>query len=280
MARIESLSIFKQNGSDKELLKEVYNGVIDNIQSTTISAKLKNQELSGDISSGSVEAKRFVNATVNEYGTARGNGKGTAVKAAPVTVAIDKHIEIIEEVEDADAKMYGVEDLIKRRSNNHGMRIKKTLERAFFECAVNAGTEATLTATTEKGQIDEMIVALQELKNDFVDGVDTMYMDLVCRPSFYTAIQNEIDTVSNPNIDSAAAEIKVYHGVEIDKSTDLPNGVNAVLMVKGSVAQPVSITENGLEKIPLSKAYGFGAFVDYGTKAVSPDLILVAKSAE
>lgn len=280
MSRVESLSIFKQNGSDKELLKEIYNGVIDNIQSTTISAKLKNQDLSGDIDGGSVEAKRFVNATVNEYGTARGNGKGSAVKAAPVTVKINKHVEIIEEVEDSDAKMYGVEDLIKRRTNNHGMRIKKLLEREFFACAVNAGTELDLVATTEKAKVDEAINALAETKNDFVDGVDTMYMHITCRPTFYTAIQNEIDVLSNPNVNSATAEIREYHGVEIDKSTDLPANVDFVIMVRGSVAQPAVITENGLEKLQLSKAYGFGAFVDYGTEAVSPDLILVAKSAE
>ena len=50
---------------------------------------LKNTDLSGDPTSGTVEGKRFVNVVGQAYGTARSAGKGNKVKAKPVIVAID-----------------------------------------------------------------------------------------------------------------------------------------------------------------------------------------------
>ena len=280
MAKITSLSLYLENGTDKDYLKESYGKVIENIQSKNISSELKNQELSGDINSGTVEAKRFVNAVSNEYGTARAGGAGAKVKAKPVTVAMNVDKEIIEEVEDKDVAMYGVEGLIDRRVKNHEMRVSKDLERAFFNEAATAGTTATVTETTATAKVDEVIVALETTKNDFVDGVDRMYMTVVVNPKVYTALQSEIDTLANPNVNSASATINEYHGCKIKKSTDLGEGIDFIVMVDGSVAQPVRYTLSNLAKIPMSNAYSFGIFYSYGTKAVAPDLILVAKSAE
>ena len=84
------------------VVSELYGKVIENVQKALISAGLKNTDLSGDPSSGSVEAKRFVNASSQEYGTARAAGKGNAVKAKPVTVVVDTNREIVEEIEEKD----------------------------------------------------------------------------------------------------------------------------------------------------------------------------------
>ena len=59
----------------------------------------------------------------------------------------------------------------------------------------------------------------------------------------------------------------------------MPAGVNAIAMAEGSIAQPVLPTIDDVVKIQQSNAYSFGLFYDYGTKAVTEDLIFVYKGA-
>lgn len=68
MSRIESLAILATDKGN-DFLAEKYGVVIDNIATGTISAQLKNKDLSGDPTTGSVEAKRFCNSKSNPYGT-------------------------------------------------------------------------------------------------------------------------------------------------------------------------------------------------------------------
>ena len=126
MARLDSLSIVLQtNTSAKDKLAEEYGKVIENVQKNTISALLKNTDLSGDPDSGTVEAKRFANATAQNYGTARGHGYADKIEAKPVVVALDTNKELIEEVEEKDLQTYGVNGLIERRVANQGASIKR-----------------------------------------------------------------------------------------------------------------------------------------------------------
>ena len=81
----------------------------------------KNTDLSGDPTAGIVNAKRFANATAKTYGTARTNVRGEKIEALPVPVAISDKDEFIEEVEEADLAMYGVDGLISRRVQNQGL---------------------------------------------------------------------------------------------------------------------------------------------------------------
>ena len=144
MARIESLNVLL-DPSGKDYLAELYGKVIDNIQKNTLSSTLKNTDLSGTPTSGTVEARRFVNAASKDYGTARGAGKGDAVKAKPVTVAIDQDKEIVEELEDKDVSLYGVDGVLQRRSSNHVLTMTRELERAFFAEAVATGAQFSTT---------------------------------------------------------------------------------------------------------------------------------------
>ena len=59
MARISSLNVLLTD-SGKDFLAEQYGKVIANIQKNPISSQLKNTDLSGSPTSGTVEAKRFV----------------------------------------------------------------------------------------------------------------------------------------------------------------------------------------------------------------------------
>ena len=278
MARIDSLSIQLQtDASAKDKLAESYGKVIENLEKSTISSVLKNTDLSGDPASGTVEAKRFANAIAQNYGTARGNGYANKVKAKPVVVALDTNKEFIEEVEEKDLRTYGIGGLIEKRTTNQGGAMKRLLERAFFTEAVNSGSALTLSSDTIEGKFEEAIQEIETTKNDFVDGVERDLINIICSPATYGQIRTYLDKgVNNSNVSTAVGEFGQFHGVDVYSSVYLPNGVDFIIMVKGSVAQPVIPSIYNPAKIELSDATGFGIFLYFGTKAVTPELIKYA----
>ena len=292
MARINSLSILLST-SGKDQLAEKYGPVIENLQKATISGALKNTELSGDPTTGTVEAKRFVNAASAAYGTARAAQKGTGVKASPVTVALNVDKEIIEEIEEKDVRLYGVDNVINRRVSNHGKSMERELERAFFKEAATAGTTITLTQTSINEKVEELIQSIEATKNDFVDGVDRDMISIVLDTATYGELRSFLDTgTHNANVDTNAKEFGLFHGVRVYSSVYLPTltapaadskttttTVHMIGMVNGSVALPVMPTVAAPEKIQLSNAIGFGIFYSYGAKAVMPDLIKVVSTS-
>ena len=278
MARIESLNILTTDDG-KDFLAELYGKVIENVERQLVSAKIKNRDLSGDPQAGTVEAKRFANSSSKKYGTARAAGKGDAVKAKPVTVPIDQDMEIIEELEKKDITLYGVDGILTRRLNNHVQTMVAELEDAFFAEGKKEGTKITPTATAIEDEIEEAIQTCENVKNDFVRGVPRSMINLVCNTSYYGKIRTYLDKVSRPNIDSTAEEFMEYHGVKAFSSTNLPAGVDYMVMVDGAIAQPVMSDEYEAEKLQQSQAYSVELFYHYGTKAVTPDLIFYKESA-
>ncbi len=273
MARYDSLNVLlTTDGKDK--LAEDYGKVIANVMARMTSSNMKNVDLSGTPTAGSVEAKRFVNRTSNAYGTARSGGKGQAVTAKPVTVAIDQDKELITEIEEKDVALYGVDSFIQRAQAQDENAMILELERAFYSEACTAGTALTLKATDAVAKAEELIQAVETVKNDFVDGVDRTMIHLVCAPSFYGELRTYIDKVNDGG--ASAEEINLFHGVKVYSSVYLPAGKKAVVMAEGAIAQPVLPTVCDPERVPLSNAIATGLFYSYGTKAVAEDLIFHA----
>lgn len=280
MARINSLNILLES-SGKDYLAELYGRVIENVQKNLVSAGMKNQDLSGDPASGTVEAKRFANANSKDYGSARTAGKGDAVKARPVTVAIDKDKEIVEELEEKDVRLYGVDGVLDRRAANHVLRMAAELDTAFFAAAAEAATEVQVdTSVPIEDQLETVIQACENTKNTFVDGVPRAMMNLVCNTATYGKIRNALDKMQRSNVDTAAEEFLAWHGVRTQSCVNLPTGCDYLVMVDGAVAQPVMADQYVAEKIPLSNAYGVELFYHYGTQVVTPDLIYKPKTGE
>ncbi len=273
MSRIEALSILL-DPTGKDFLSELYGKVIDNVQKGTLSTLLKNTDLSGDPASGSVEAKRFANAKSAAYGTARSGGKGANLKASPVTVKIDIDREIVEEVEQKDTLLYGVDGLLTKRSANHEKTMGRELERAFFQCAATAATAATPTATEIADKVEAVIQQIETTKNDYVDGVDRDMINIILDTATYGALRSSLDKTVRANVDTAAEEFKIFHGVKVYSSVYLPTGVSILGMIDGAVAMPVLPRPYTAEKIPLSEAYAVSLFYYYGVAAVTPDLIV------
>ena len=274
MARIAALALLNTEGG-QEYLAELYGRVIEGVQKALVSVSMKNMDLSGDPVSGTVEAKRFANATPKNYGTARTAGKGDAVKAKPVTVAIDVDREIVEELEQKDVRLYGVDGVLDRRAANHILRMTAELDKAFFTAAGTAANAVNLSAYTNVAdELEAIIQECETTQNDFVDGVPRSMIHLVLSPAYYGKVRNDLDRqTNNANVDTGAEEFYVWHGVRTDSSVHLPVGCDYLLLVNGAVAQPVMADQYVAEKIQLSNAYGISLFYHYGTKVVTPDLI-------
>lgn len=274
MARTKAISLI-QTGSTKVDLAELSGLVIGNIQKDTLASGLKSQSYTGNPASGSVEYKRFKNSVSQDYGTARAAGKGSAITVPPTTVNLNTHKEIVEEAAKFDLDTFGVGNIMARRADNHVDTVAAEFDTAFFQCAVDEGTSFSTTETDVEAIVEAFIQTLETVKNDYVRGVPRNIMRLVCDPSFYGKIRNYLDkNVHNANVDSAAEDFATFHGVRAYSSVFVPSGTNAIIMIDGAIAQPAVIYPyKEPEKIPLSNDYGVSMFYDYGTKALTPDLI-------
>lgn len=277
MARLDSLSIdLRTTGKDK--LAEEYGKVIENLQHITLASRLKNTDLSGDPTSGTVEAKRFVNKVGKAYGTARTAGKADYIKAEPVVIAINDDTEYLEEVEEKDLKTYGVNGLIERRTRNHQDALAVELDTKFFAEAVSEGTSFTPSAgaTAIEDEIEEAIQEVETTKNDFVQGVPRNMIEVVMSPAYYGKLRNKINSISNSNDLGQVRNYEegIFNNVSVYSNVFLPQGINYVVMVKGAVAQPIMTSIYNPAKVDLSDATAFGLFAYKGTKAVTPDLII------
>ena len=273
MARQKAISLL-QAAATKADLKEIYGIVIDNIQKDTMSNGLKSQAYTGNPAAGSVEFKRFVNSASKNYGAARTALKGDAITAPPTTVNLDTHKEIVEEVAKFDLDTFGVGSIMARRAANHIDTVVSDLDIAFFAAAGTAATAVTPTGTTAVEKLEEAILTLETVKNDYVRGVPRNMIVAVVAPAFYSAIRTKLDSLPNANVDTVAEEFGMYHGVRVYNGLNLPDGVDAIVMATGAVAQPVVTYQYGEpEKIPMSNDFAVSMFYDYGVKALTPDLI-------
>lgn len=274
--RLDSLNVLLDGSeSGKMLLKEAYDGVIENVQKGTVSSKIKNTDLSGDPTAGTVEAKRFVNASSQPYGTARTAAKGTAVKGKTVTVPINVDREFVEEIEEKDIRLLGVDGLVAKRSANHAQRMVAELDTAFFAEGENSGTQfkPAKAVTDIKDIVESAILQLEKLKNNYIDGLDRSMLSITFDPDTYSAMRMYLDTVVNTNVDTTSEEFNMYHGVKCYNSNRLPSGVKFEIMMDESIAQPITSKPYSAERIPLSEAVAVEMFFYYGTKAVTPDTI-------
>lgn len=276
MARTNAISILAGTGTAASL-SEIYGLVVENVQKRMLSPTLKSNAYTGNPAAGSVEFKRFANAEAKTYGTARTAGKGDKITAPPVTVSLDQHKEIVEEIAKFDLDTFGVADIMKRRADNHVQVMASTLDKAFFAEAVTGGTSFSPAAgvTAVEDIIESMIQTLETTSNSYVDGVERDTMELILSPAIYGELRKYLDKLADRQADSAAESYRLFHGVRVYSSVHLPAKTNAILMVGGSIAQPVVTSEyTQPEKIPLSDDYGVSLFFNFGTKTLAGELVL------
>lgn len=255
-------------------LAETLDGVIENIQSGCVSEALKAKNGSGDPTNGSVEYKRFANATLQEKGTARTNGKGNKVKAKPVVVNIDDDKEIIEELQEKDIKLYGIDGMAKRRSKNAQDVIKTYYDRKFFRIARDAGIQVARENGDDTKKIIERLIATAKVtKNDFIDGVDEELLALVVNTKYKTDLKDYLDKLPNGTAPQNGS-IGMYQSVITYESNRMPSDVPAMVVLKEAIALPNYTSEYDAEKIPFDDAIALELFAYSGGKALVPEIIL------
>lgn len=278
MARIESLNLLNSQDG-KAFLAEQYKTMLDEISKETLSFKLKNKDISGiPDKAATVVARRFVNAEIADYGTARAAGKGKAAKFDEIDVKMDTNRELVEEVEGKDIGLSGVDGLVKNRIAKQKLALKSELEDRFFaEAKKGAGKNKVSYKETDKIEdiLENLIQALETTKNDFVRGVERNEIVLVLSPKLYGKARTYIDKIKGVDQE----EIALFHGVDVYSSIYLPDKTDAIAMVKEQIAQPAKIKVMNPSPINLSDAFAFGMFAYYGTKTLAPDLIYVLEKS-
>lgn len=279
MARTKAISLL-QAVDTKADLSEIYGIVIDGVRKETLSGFLKSDLYRGNPAVGSVEFRRFVNAKSKDYGTARAAGKGDAITAPPVTVNLDQKKEIVEEVAKFDLDTFGVTSIMARRAANHIDTMVTELETAFFAAAADAATAVEPAGSTIAARVEALIQTLETVKNDYVTGVPRNLITIIASPAFYGELRTSLDSLPASNVDTAAEEFAMFHGVRVYSSIYLPSGVEALAMARGSVALPViTYPYTEPEKIQLSNDFAVQLFYNYGEKALTPDLIFKIEEA-
>ena len=277
MARTDALSIYTDSNT-RDKLAEIQGFVIETVQKSAVSEKMKNTEYSGDPTAGSVEIDRFKNAQVDDYGTARAAGAGKKIlNTGKVTINIDEDKEIVEEIAKKDVKLYGIASIMDKRKKNQALRMIADLDTRFFAQMVTDGTEITglTTATPLVENLERIIQSVETTQNDWVDGVDRELIEISVKPSIYGKLLNYIDSVPNP---ISGLKEDVFHGVKIYSNHRQTKDI--ICAIHGAVGQPVTIDEYEPEKLQLSNNYDCSLFYSRGTKAVMPDLIRYADIAE
>ena len=276
MAQQDALNVYASltGTTTKAKLKEAYGGLIESIQKNALSTQLKNVRYSGDPQAGSVKVSRFVNSKSQPYGTAREAGEGNPLRDLGVTVNVDTDREIIEEIERKDIKFSPVEGVVANRVKDHDRTVIRELDTAFFAAITSETGDAavTLTVAPLEEQLGELIGTMEELSNDFVDGVDRDLMTVTIKPSIYERLRSKFDVHEGER----GEEFYAYHGVRVFK-----NGRQTkvfILLVDGAVAQPVTMDEYAPARIPLSNAAAVELFYSYGTKVIAKDLVLHANA--
>lgn len=277
MALQDSLYIEDYNTpGTQDKLALLLDGVIANVQVRAISEIIKNKNGSGTPESGTIEYKRLVNSTLEDYGTARAAGKGTEVVADPIKINIDNDKEIVEELEFKDLKLYGVAGLAEKRSENHTKRTVAYLDREFFSAAVTAGTLYAGSETTAVAIIDDMIVDAKETSSSFIDGIDAEDLVLVVNGTYRKALKNDLNELPNGTSPSTGS-IGTYDSVVVYESNRMPAGVDAIIMMNGSVAQPRLLSDSyGFEKIPLTNSFALQLYLSTGVGALMAETITYA----
>ncbi len=272
MARTNAMNIVKEDGSTPALLAELYNGVLDNVAKRALFAQMRNTNLSGDPRSGSVVVRRFANGQVDNYSDTDDN----KLEALEVTVNVNTAKKIRERFVDWDIAQYGIENLISQRTQNYETSMISFMDSVFFAEAEASGTQVTLTGDTDADKLEQLIQSVETVSNDYVNGVDRALITVTLKPAVYGRLRNYID--SQPNPVDGGLRIDTFHGVRV--FSNHRQTVDAIVMVNGAIAMPISIVGAKVDQIPGTVESYAGLYFKYGVKTVMPDLVKYASFEE
>lgn len=271
---MDSKNILLKN-EDKDKLVSIKGQIIEAVVRSTVSTKIKNKFGVGDPAAGSVTYDRFKNAESKDYGTARAEGKGAAIKnSGKVTNLINDSKEIIEEFQNSDVNRYGIPALVDNRKKNSASSMARYLDTAFFAKAVAEGQAimGLTNATPIQDTLEKAIQAVETVINDWVDGVDRSEIVVVVKPAIYGRLANYLNEVKN----EITGSVDVMFNGQVRVFSNHRQTKDIIVMHEGAVAQDVNVYDYDPTRIPFTNAIESSLFYDQGAKAVEPDLVFHA----
>jgi hypothetical protein len=271
----DAINILASDEGKAKLAVE-FRGVLENIQAKTLAMQLRSTDLSGDPKGGRIEVKKFKNFESAEYGTAASGRGDTALKEKIAYIDIDKDREIIKDIEEKDAKLYGVDDLVGKVGTNAEKTMTRELDKAFFTYAESVATAYTPGEgeTTILDILDGAVTELNELSNDYIDGVDDEDIVIVLNSANYKKVRRYLDSVANSNVNSTEGTFRTLHDIQIEKAVRLPDGCGGLIMIKNIIGLPVLVNGVNTEKVQKRNAVSAQLFYDYGVGTATPEGIL------
>lgn len=274
-----SLNVFTDLTQEtKDQLAQVLAGVIENIQVTAVSEKIKNKQGSGDPEGGTIQYKRFANATLQAKGTARTAGKGNPLEDENILINLNDDKEIVEELQKKDVKLLGIPALAEKRKANFAKRVSAYLDTKFFATAKSAGTAYAGEQTNVDKIIDEMIVTAKTVSSDYIDGIDAEDLVIVLDAEWRKEFKTKLDALPNGTAPRNGL-IGMYDSIDVHESNRLGSGVHCFVMLKGAVAEPWYVSDYNAEKIPLDDAIALENFLYCGAGALNPEAIFYCAEA-
>ena len=281
-ARTDATGMLDDVG-DEALLAESYGQKVADYQKLSNVAKVKAMNGMGNPAYGSMVFHRFQNASVETEGTARTALAGAAVLDDQVTVNLSTKKEIVEELHKRDVAQIGYGGLVQHRTANHALRMTADLDRAALTAAKTAagtviGNDADITwanATTPNylDLLEEAILKVETVSNDYVDGVDRSQIVVFLKPSIFAKVRNSLDKVYAYNGTTELVEVPAFHGAMVFSEHYMPSSTDFIATTVGNIAQPVySDGYTGGDRVPLSNFVELSLFYTYGTAILAPDL--------
>lgn len=268
-----SLNVYTDLAQEtKDTLNQILAGVIENIQVTAVSEKIKNKKGSGNPEAGTIQYKRFANATLQAKGTARTAGKGKALEDENILINLNDDKEIIEELQKKDIKLLGVPALAEKRKANFAKRVSAYLDTKFFATAKRAGTAYAGEQTDVDKVLDEMIVTAKTTQSAYIDGIDAEDLVIVLDAEWRKAMKHKLDLLPNGTAPRNGL-IGMYDSIDVHESNRLGSGVHCFVMLKESVAEPWYVSEYQAEKVPFDDAIALENFLYCGAGALNPEAI-------
>jgi hypothetical protein len=272
MARTDSQLIYQDDGS-KQVLSEAYGGVLENYSQGALSARVKNNQWSGDPQSGSVEFDRILNTAVEDYDA---DAADKHFEIEKVTVNIDTPKMIRERATQWDLDEYGIEGIIERKAEMYTNSMIVFADRQFFSTAENEGSEVTLTSETDRGKLDELIREITDAETDYADGVDESLVHVFLKSDIWDDLKADFDVLSNPA--EGGVTLYDYNGVNVHRN--FRQTEDAIIMVAGAGAMPIAPIGTAVDKIAGSVEYYIGLYFKYGLKMIMPELVKYASFSE
>ncbi|MCL1986735.1 MAG: hypothetical protein FWG64_02030 [Firmicutes bacterium] len=147
-------------------------------------------------------------------------------------------------------------------------------EMDFFKTARDAGTRFATTETDSDRQLEQLVLNLTTLHNDFFNGIDRSMIYVVMSDTAYSRLRSTLNReMHRPNVDTAAENFVEHIGVKIFSSTYLPYDVDMVAMVKGAIAHPSLVIPYSVRQNPYSDAKLLRTSYVLTATAVMPDAI-------